>query len=390
MKLRPYQQTAVDKALDFFRRETSKDIPLIVAPTGAGKSLMVAKVAKELGQGVLVLNPSKELLEQNYFKFRIYEGEGSIYSASMNIKEISEVTFATIGSIKTKPEDFSHVRYILIDEAHLVPPNSESMFMSFLSKLDGVKVIGLTATPFRLKSYNDPFPPYKPFSKINLLPRERPRFFNSFLHVTQIKELYDGGFLCPVKYLPLQWDDSDLTRNSTGAEFSDKSIEQALKAQRIIQRLPNVIQQSVDKGRKHRIVFVKSIEDANFLTTKVPNSACVSSETPKKEREQIINDFKAGKIATVFNVGILTIGFDFPALDTIILARPTMSLGLYYQIIGRGIRPHESKTELAFVDMCGNFKRFGRIEELEYKNDEVNGWYLTNGKKILTGTKMTK
>lgn len=387
-ELRPYQQSAVDAILDFCQFGKEKDHPIAVLPTGAGKSIIIAYVARELKEGVLVIQPSKELLEQNFAKFESYGGRAAIYSASMNQKHVGDVTFATIGSIKSCPELFAHVKYVLIDECHLVPPNDESMFMQFLSGLENVKVIGLTATAFRLKKYNDPFTG-EPYSQINLLMREKPRFFNRFLHITQIKELYDREFLAPVKYIPLAWSNGELRYNSTGAEYTEKSMDFALKQQKIHERLPSVIDQSIRKGRKHRIVFVKNVADAEHLTLMCPDSACVSAQTKKKDRQRILDDFKAGKIKTVFNVGILTIGFDFPALDTIIIARPTMSLALYMQMIGRGIRKCEGKFDCALVDMCGNIDRFSKLEDIVYMTDFEGKWILHDGKKQLSGVKLS-
>lgn len=387
-ELRTYQQAAADAALDFFEFGKQKDHPIIVAPTGAGKSIIIAYITRQLREGVLVLQPSKELLEQNFAKFESYGGRAAIYSASMNQKNIGDVTFATIGSIKEKPDLFSHVKYILIDECHLVPPNQESMFMSFLSQMPDVKVIGLTATAFRLKKYNDPFTG-EPYSQINLLMREKPHFFNRFLHITQIKELYDLGFLAPVKYIPLEWNNGELRYNSTGAEYTEKSMDFAMKQQKIHERLPGIIKQSITKGRKHRLVFVKNVIDAMELASVVPDSACVHAGTKKKERAQILDDFKAGKIKTVFNVGVLTIGFDFPELDTIIIARPTMSLALYIQMIGRGIRKHPSKYDCALVDMCGNIGRFSKLEDITYTTDFKGGWILHDGNKQLSGVKLS-
>lgn len=385
--LRPYQQEAVDAALDFFEFGDKKDRPIIVAPTAAGKSVYIAYIANQLTGGVLVIQPSKELLEQNYAKFSAYGGQASIYSASLNQKNVGRVTFATIGSITKHPEKFDHVKYILIDECHLVPPDPGSMFMKFLTKMKGVKVIGLTATAFRLKRYNDPFSG-EPYSQINLLPRERPRFFNRFLFITQIKELYDEKYLCPVRWIPLQWSNGSLRYNSTGAEFSDDSMKQALSQQKIYERIPSIIKQSIDKGRKHRLVFVRNVVDAEDLARVVPNSACVSAGTNKKDREQILKDFKSGRISTVFNVGVLTVGFDFPALDCIIIARPTLSLALYIQMVGRGIRLCEGKQDCAVVDMCGNLDRFAKMEEITYGLDDTAGWVLTAGDKQLSGVKI--
>ena len=387
-KLRPYQQEAVDAALDFFQFGTAKDRPIIIAPTAAGKSIYIASIVKELSGGVLVIQPSKELLEQNFGKFELYGGQAKIYSASMNQKEVGQVTFATIGSIVKQSDLFSHVKYILIDECHLVPPDPGSMFMRFLLKLPGVKVIGLTATAFRLKRYNDPFTG-EPYSQINLLPRERPRYFNRFLHITQIKELYDQKYLSPVRWIPLEWNNGMLKYNSTGAEFSDKSMDDAMKQQKIYERIPGLIRQSIEKGRKYRLVFVKNVADAELLAMQVPDSACVSAETKKKDRDNILRKFKAGEIKTVFNVGVLTVGFDFPALDCIIIARPTMSLALYIQMVGRGIRLFNGKADCAVVDMCGNLSRFCKMEDLIYTMDDVGGWIITDGSKQLSGVRLS-
>lgn len=387
IKLREYQKNAIDKGFEYFQIGDSKKRPIIVAPTGAGKSIYAANLTSKLKKNVLVLQPSKELLEQNYAKFRAYGGVASIYSASVGKKEVGDVTFATIGSVVKKPELFSHKEFVIIDECHLVPPNSYSMYMKFFKNLgQKVKYLGLTATPFRLKRYNDPFTG-KPFSKINLLTRESPRFFNIFLFVTQIKELYDLGFLSPVKYIPLEWNDGQLVVNTTGAEFSDESVDWALKNQKVHERIPDIIKQGLAKGRKHFLIFVKNVNDGLDLAKRVPNSACVHATTKKKEREEILNDFRSGKIKAVFNVGVLTIGFDFPELDAIIIARPTMSLALYMQMIGRGIRTADNKTDCALVEMCGNFERFGKIEDITYL-ETIDGWVIHNGIRQLSGVRL--
>lgn len=398
INLREYQKKAVDAGMEFFKHGKKDDRPIIIAPTGAGKSIIVGHLAHHLEGGVLVLQPSKELLEQNYAKYKAYGGEASVYSASMGMKNKGRVTFATIGSVKGKANEFGFVRHVIIDECHLVPPKKDrinkkgkfikgSVYTAFLRDMYDVKILGLTATAFRLKSYVDPFTSAK-YSQINLLNRERPSFFNKFLHITQIKELYEQGFLSPIKYIEMEWDNGQLKYNSTGAEFSDTSMDMEIKRQRVYEKIPSLIQQSIDKGRKHRLVFVGSIAGAMSMAEKIPDSACIHSGTQKKEREKILKDFKSGKIKTVFNVGVLTVGFDFPELDTIIIARPTMSLTLYMQILGRGIRKHEKKTDCAVVDMCGNIKRFGKIEEIIYTKDHDGKWIIRDDRKILSGVRI--
>ena len=391
-KLRKYQVEAVETGIKFFG-SADRTKPLLVLPTGSGKSLIIAYIVKALRGKVLILQPTKELLEQNYCKYEnAIQGhpeleQAGIFSASVGVKEIKRVTFAMIGSVVNRAEEFADVEYILIDECHKVPPKKSSMYVDFLSKMY-VKVIGLTATPFRLKTYNDPWCKGKKFSKINLLNRETPRFFNKFLHVTQIGQMYDEGFLCPINYIEMQFDGAFLKLNSTGAEYSEKSLKEAISRNKIIEKIPGILKQAFEKGRTACLVFVQSVEEARQLASITPFSAYVHALTEKKEREQIIKDFKNGNIKTIFNVGILVEGFDYPDLDTIILARPTMSLTLYMQMIGRGIRIAKDKEHCSVLDMCGNIKRFGKIEELRIEFDRIFGWVLRNDSKILSGRRL--
>lgn len=387
--LREYQSEAVNRAVDFFK-SGGKKRPILELPTASGKSLIIAYTVKELTGSVLVLQPSKELLEQNYTKYaEAIQGHddlepASVYSASVGVKERSRVTFATIGSIYKQPELFQDVEYVLIDECHYVPPKDDSMYVSFLKQLPSVQVIGLSATPYRLKTYNDPFTGRK-ISKINLLNRERPMFFNDFLYNVSTKRMYEEGYLCPVNYVSMKWDGSFLQLNSTGAEFSDTSVKRALERNEIIAKIPGILDQAFKKDRKSCLVFTRSVAEAEQLSRLVPFSEYLHANTKKKDRARIIRDFKNGSIKTLFNVAVLTTGFDFPALDTIIIARPTMSLALFVQMVGRGIRLAEGKDHCTVVDMCGNLQRFGRIEELRTEYDPHLKWVLRNDTRILSG-----
>lgn len=151
MELRPYQQEAINK-IRWSMDNLADGNDIVVLPTGAGKSVVIAHLAKEIDSDVLILQPSKEILEQNFKKLSLYvdPSEIGIYSASMNDKTIGRYTFATIQSIYKKPEDFKHFRLVIIDECHLVnPKNNWGMFTSFLKAIGNPKVIGFTATPYR-------------------------------------------------------------------------------------------------------------------------------------------------------------------------------------------------------------------------------------------------
>lgn len=391
--LRGYQQEATDIGIDFFK-SVDRTRPMLVLPTAAGKSIVIAKIAHALpNRKILIMQPSKELLEQNYKKYEHVIAEhpelepASIYSASVGVKEVGRITFAMIGSIYKKPELFADVDYVIIDECHFVPPARTSMYMQFFSRLPAVKVLGLTATPYRLKTYVDPFNGKK-FSKINLLNRERPNFFNKFLYIVHAKRLYDEGFLCPVNYIEMQFDGSFLQVNSTGAEYTEQSLKEAIERNQILKKIPGVLDQAFKKGRKACLVFVRAVDEARQLAAITPFSGYLHALTPKKERAETVRNFKNGNIKTIFNVGILTTGFDYPELDTVILARPTMSLTLYVQMIGRGVRLAPGKDHLSMLDMCGNLKRFGKIEELRVELDPNEGWVLRNDRQILSGRRL--
>ena len=332
-KLRDYQQQASDAAIRFFSDKTKKRNAIEVLPTGAGKSLVIADIASRLEGHTLVFQPSKEILEQNYMKLCSYGVlDCSIYSASFGRKEISRVTFATIGSVKNHPELFQHFRNIIIDECHLVNPK-EGMYKEFLTMLR-CKVLGLTATPYRLCSSRD-------FgSMLKFITRTRPCVFSYVIYQVQISTLLDMGYLSKLNYYPMNpvgWNELNLKSNTTGADYTDKSVIKEYERIDFYGFLVSVVRRllnpKVGGKRKGILVFTRFLKEAEQLTKSILGTAIVSGDTPKATREMILRQFKAGKIPVVANVGVLTTGFDYPELDTIVMARPTMSLALWYQIV---------------------------------------------------------
>ena len=387
-KLREYQQQASDRAVNFFNSKTNKN-SIIVLPTGSGKSLVIADIANRLDGHTLVFQPSKEILEQNFNKLCSYGIlDCSVYSASFNSKHISRITFATIGSVRNNPELFSHFKNIIVDECHLVNPK-EGMYKTFFEVLK-CKILGLTATPYRLSSSSFG-------SMLKFITRTRPRVFSEVLYHVQISTLLDMGFLSKLDYYsmkPIEWNEANLFTNSTGADYTDKSVIAEYKRIdfysyliEIVNRLMNPKQGGKRKGI---LVFTRFLEEAERLTKHIPGCAIVSGDTSKKEREQILFDFKAGIIPVVANVGVLTTGFDYPELDTIVMARPTMSLALYYQIVGRAIRPHPNKESGWIIDLCGNIERFGKVEELKLTEPKSGLWQVESSGKQLTNILFNK
>jgi DNA repair protein RadD len=378
--LRPYQQNASDIAVKYFQSD-KKYNAIMVLPTGSGKSLIIADIASKLNDHLLIFQPSKEILEQNFEKLQSYGILNcSIYSASFNSKEINQITFAMIGSVRTKPEFFSHFKYVIVDECHLVnSKNSDTMYNSFLSKLN-CRVIGLTATPYRLTT--DGFGG----SILKFLTRTRPRIFSEMIYHVQINELSNQGYLAKMEYYQINIVNPEkLKINTTGADYTDKSVQNHYKDIDFNEKLKGIIQRLINAGRKNILVFTRFVDEAQKLSDSLGElSEIVSAESPKKERERILKDFKSGKIKVVTNVGVLTTGFDFPELETVVLARPTMSLALYYQMIGRAMRPHPDKKSSWVVDLCQIFKRFGKVEDLELRAEKNALWAIYSQRKQLT------
>lgn len=382
-ELRDYQKQAVDVAVNFFQTGNKKN-GIIVLPTGAGKSLVIANIAYRLDAPVLIFQPSKEILEQNYEKLCSYGVmDVGIFSASFGRKEVRKITFATIGSVKSHKDYFRLFRYVIIDECHGV--NAEAgMYKDFIETIQ-CKVLGLTATPYRL--YSSRF--YG--SMLRFITRTNPRIFNELLYAVQVRTLLNRGYLAPMNYYQLNVvDTSRLKINSTGADFTDASVRRYYREIKFSDSLENIVRRLLVAGRTSILVFTRFIDEATHLARAFSDcAAVVSSDTSKSDREAILRAFKQKQIKVVANVGVLTTGFDFPELATVVLARPTMSLALYYQMCGRAIRPFPNKVSWV-VDLCGNYKRFGRVDDLELRQTKPGIWAVFSGAKQLTNVYFKK
>lgn len=379
---RPYQQEAIDKSITFFTDKKAGKNAVVVLPTGSGKSIVIANIAKGLEGKTIVFQPSKEILEQNYAKFRSYGYRASIYSASAGQKIIDKVTFATIGSVASKHHLFKDFKNIIIDECHLV--NSKGgMYHDFIKAIEGCKVLGLTATPYRLSSSIDG-------TMLKFLTRTSPRIFNDVLYVVQNSVLFESGFLANLKYFDFNIVDRKmLTVNSSGSDFTEASLRNYYAKIDMPKQVAYWSLRLLAK-RKNLLVFCSLIEEANKASRLIPGSVVITGATEKKARERILSDFKANKIKCLINVGVLTTGFDYPELEAVLIARSTMSLSLYYQIVGRAMRIHPNKKEAWIVDLGGNIRFFGKIETLRITKDNKGLYIVSNKGKQLTNVSFTK
>lgn len=379
-KLRDYQEEAVTVAV---RKLTTKSKPFIImAATGAGKSLIIAEICHRIDEPILVLQPTKEILEQNYAKLISYDPliDAGIYSASVkNRKEIRKFTFATIGSIRLKPELFKHFKYVIIDECHgFNSKNADGMLAKFMEDIECEHVCGLTATPYRIDTLWERLPDgnLKTTASLKMINRifskKTKPFFKSIAYKIETAELQAKGFLAPVQYYSdhLSWD--ELKLNSTEANFTDESQEKF--GGRIIQRIVQAVEYS-ETHHERTLVFCQTIGQAKKAMAHIEdrgiNVALVTAETPMKDRERLIQEFKEGRVKHMLNMGVFTTGFDVPKLDCVVMARATMSLALYYQMVGRGIRidPEKPEKVLKVYDLVGVVERLGRVETIRVQRE---------------------
>lgn len=376
--LRPYQEQAVSRLI-WANQFPEPDI--CVLPTGSGKSLVIADLAHKLGQHTLILQPSKEILEQNVAKMRSYvpDEDIGIYSASAGRKDFGFFTFATIQSIYKKPQEFSHFRQVIIDECHAVnPKNFSGMFTSFLRAIGSPKVVGFTASPYRQDQMyvRDKFGGLETHTTTKLINRTKARFWHRIVFNIDNADLVAQGYLVPLRYMDKSViQHEEIPTNISKSDFNMEAYEAKIedKEQEILEAIF-----FAEELSKSVLVFCSSVSQAERLATLVPNSKTVSAKTKKKDREGIINGFREGRIHTVFNVGVLTTGFDHPSLDCIVLLRPTRSIALYYQMLGRGVRIAEGKKFCRVIDLTGTVKQLGRVETIKLVKREK--WELESEK----------
>lgn len=386
---RPYQVPAIKKMVDFFLYGFKPS--LMVLPVAWGKSWLIAFAIIELKKKdpeakFLVTSLSKELIEQDYEKYVECGGVAGIYSASLGRKEIMDVTFATIASIESNPEAIREmgIKYLIIDEAHVGSDRHNQAFV--LTRKAGIlKVCGLTASPIVMgKSLGGG-------SELRMMNRARKSFFTEIIHVTQPHEVIDNKSWTPINYIvPKNIREVSLQSNTTGADFTEKSTIVYLKSNRIKDRIVEAVKHLQSKGRKHTLIFVRSVEYAHELKELIPDSEVIHGKVNKtKDRPKMIADFKSGKIKVMINVDILGTGFDFPEMDSMIHARPTKSVVIWYQHVGRLVRIHPDKKDTDLIDFSGNFKRFGRVEDFTFEKDPILGWGMFSGDRLLTNVDLS-
>ena len=366
MQLRPYQKESIDAVYEHIRDHD--DNPCIVIPTAGGKTPVMATICKDaVGRWngrVLILAHVKELLDQTVARVHDVAPEMwmkiGVYSAGLKSRDTEHpIIVAGIQSVYKRACDLGSFDLVLVDEAHMIPADGDGMYRSLLADMRVinplVRVIGLTATPFRMKSGMICAPE---------------NFLNAVCYEVGVKELIRDGYLCGLvtKSGKRKADMSGL--HVRAGEFIASETEALMDQDELV---ASACAEIVEYTRYRRtcLVFASGVKHGHHLAEILRAKAgCaevgeVYGNTLTFERDRTLADFRAGKLKYLVNMNVLTTGFDAPNIDCVALVRPTMSPGLYYQMVGRGFRLHLDKHDCLVLDFGGNVLRHGPVDQIK-------------------------
>lgn len=356
-QLRAYQQEAVKRVVHHFR--ATSDPAVVVLPTGSGKSLVIAELARLARGRVLVLAHVRELVEQNHAKYQAYGLVADIFSAGLKRKEASrQVVFGSVQSVVRNLAQFNDASFTLlvIDECHRVSLEEDSSYRQVIDHLQRqnpqLKILGLTATPFRL---GQGFIYHRHYH--GMVRGGEESFFTDCVFEQPLRLMVKQGFLAAPRRLDMAiegYDFSALAPSSSGL-FREEELNRVVAGSRAT---PGIIAQVVEQAADCQgvMIFAATVAHAEEIMGYLPadQSALITGATASAERTALIDAFKARKLKYLVNVAVLTTGFDAPHVDLIAILRPTESVSLYQQIVGRGLRLSPGKEACLILDYAGN------------------------------------
>ncbi|ANF58817.1 DEAD/DEAH box helicase [Halotalea alkalilenta] len=363
--LRPYQREAVARAVAHFR--AVDDPAVVVLPTGSGKSLVIAELARLARGRVLVLAHVRELVEQNHAKYLAYGLEADIYSAGLKRKENArQVVFASVQSVVNGIDAFASGDFTLlvIDECHRVemrdlerartkkPASYQRVIEALRGANPRLKVLGLTATPFRL---GQGFIYHRHYH--GMVRGDERAFFRDCVFELPLRWMVRQGYLCEPKRIDAAIEGYDFSRLVPGehGRFREPELDRVVRGHRAT---PGIVGEVVARAadRQGVMLFAASVDHAKEILALLPEgeAALVTGDTETSMRAASIKAFKARSLKYLVNVSVLTTGFDAPHVDLIAILRPTESVGLYQQIVGRGLRLAPGKRDCLILDYAGN------------------------------------
>lgn len=363
MTLRPYQKEAVAAVYDFLRRRDEN--PCVVIPTAGGKTPVMATICRDAVQTwnghVLILAHVRELLEQAAEKLRLIAPDlpVGVYSAGLKRRDLGyAVTIAGIQSVYRRADQLGAFDLVLVDEAHLIPADGEGMYRQFLSDAKAVnpavRVIGLTATPYRMKSGTICAPE-------NIL--------HEVCFEVGVRELIVQGYICPLRTKAGRAKADTSGLHMRAGEFVAGELEDLMDEDALVESAcAEIVEQTAD--RRAVLIFASGITHGRHVCRVLEERhgiecGFVCGDSLPYERDELLGRFKRGELKYLCNVNVLTTGFDAPNIDCVAMLRPTMSPGLYYQMVGRGFRLHPGKEECLVLDFGGNVVRHGPVDAIQ-------------------------
>lgn len=367
--LRPYQQEAVAAVYDYLRRRN--DNPCVVIPTAGGKTPVMASICRDAVERwdgrVLILAHVKELLEQAVDKLHTMAPDLwmkiGVYSAGLKSRDRDHpIIVAGIQSVYRRAAELDSFDLILIDEAHMLPPEGEGMYRTFLAEAKSinpnVRLVGLTATPYRMSTGTI-------CGVENLL--------NEVCYEVGVRELIVQGYLCPLRSKAGRQKADTSGLHLRGGEFIAGEVEALMDDDGLVRSACHEIVEHTH-DRHSVLIFAAGVKHAQHVQRVLAghNQECgfVCGETLPFERAHTLSRFRDGELKYLVNVNVLTTGFDAPSVDCVALLRPTNSPGLYYQMVGRGFRLHPGKQDCLVLDFGGNILRHGPVDALQITDKE--------------------
>lgn len=335
---RDYQIEAVQKVFKAFVKHRRV---LLQMPTGTGKTPAFCYIARkflERGEGVLVIAHRQELVNQAHEKIEAITGvPAGLIKAGKPVNPEYDVQVASVQTL-VKRKGFPEIGLLIVDEAHHACSKSyEEIFEVY----PNAYILGVTATPNR----SDGQGLRKQFDKI--------------ITLHPVRWFVERGFLSPYKIFA-----APKKIDTSGIKITAGDFDMTELAERVTEIIGDVYETWREKAEgKQTVIFAINVEHSkqicqSFLNEGV-NAAHIDGETPQRIRQQIINDFSKGKIKVLSNCGIVTEGFDCPGIEVIQCARPTASLVLWLQIVGRGLRPFPGKEYAIVIDHTNNSTTLG-------------------------------
>lgn len=368
-KPRYYQDEATNATFNYWLNPKNKGRnPILELPTGAGKSLIQAMIARvmfeQYGQyrpRIIVTTPSKELAIQNAEKLDLLLPQNisiGYYSASLRQKSLdSDVTVATIDSIYKDAELFKGASVWINDECHLGSPDGKGSYYTFQQGLLKVNKnlwsVGMTATPYKGNGV--------------WITAGKAPIYHGFAYKLPMNDLINQGYLSKL-VRPIDAIQTRIDASQVEMKGDDYNLVQLSDITG--KYLRSIVDESIILGRDRKkwIAFLPDIATANDIcalyNSRDIHCAVVTGNTPDKERQQIISDFKKGVYRCLVTVLALTTGFDVPDIDCIIWARNTVSKVLYSQGAGRGLRIADGKIDCLWLDFTDTTERLGPLNEL--------------------------